>query len=329
MSKRAAARSVILLLAVLVPLSEGQAATVAEHPGSAALARYKREGTLQETLLAFRRRYSAWLAEQPAARQAATYRPMVRHVPAPIGPGGKTDSARGRAPQCPVARRPALMDAQERVDRRPDRDASSEIRQHVHLPRGTIRAKRPVRLTVGIGGGDRLEVWLNGRKAACAETHLVSGRYGCSDVRRRHAGRPGAGGSGSAGGGERARGPADARRRAVVLLLGRAASRCRGSGNRCAAISRGREPAVGPRARRLVRDARAGSRPRDTQFEEQLIDRLAADCGGDAARRSGRNSTGCSRRKADRDDRALARPVRQGVGARPRSTAIWPGSAPR
>ncbi|MEA1951871.1 MAG: hypothetical protein U9N87_10830, partial [Planctomycetota bacterium] len=49
----------------------------------------------------------------------------------------------------------------------------------VYLTR-TVSAKRPVRLTVGIGGGDRLDVWLNKRKVASAETRLTSGRYGCS-----------------------------------------------------------------------------------------------------------------------------------------------------
>ena len=45
----------------------------------------------------------------------------------------------------------------------------------------TVRAKQPVRLTVGIGGGEQLDVWLNGRPIASAGTHLVSGRYGCSE----------------------------------------------------------------------------------------------------------------------------------------------------
>jgi hypothetical protein len=49
----------------------------------------------------------------------------------------------------------------------------------VYLTR-TVNAKRPTTLTIGIGGGDQLDVWLNGRLAASAETRLTSGRYGCS-----------------------------------------------------------------------------------------------------------------------------------------------------
>jgi len=44
----------------------------------------------------------------------------------------------------------------------------------------SIRAWRPARLTVGVGGGDRLDVWLNGRKVASGKTHLNFGRYGCA-----------------------------------------------------------------------------------------------------------------------------------------------------
>ena len=43
----------------------------------------------------------------------------------------------------------------------------------------TIRAQHAVQLTVGIGGGDHVEVWLNGRKIASGDTHLSTGRYGC------------------------------------------------------------------------------------------------------------------------------------------------------
>jgi hypothetical protein len=44
-----------------------------------------------------------------------------------------------------------------------------------------VRAVRAARLTVGIGSGDRLDVWLNGQRTASGVTHLRSGRYGCAE----------------------------------------------------------------------------------------------------------------------------------------------------
>ncbi len=154
------------------------------HSGGAACAKhalYERKGTLQETLLAVRQRYWAWVVEQPAAREAVEFGLWLT---TPLLPSA--DAAREVRPAegiDPSAQRKdgrALWsEKKDLVDGKVVKFLSGSRETAVYLTR-TVRAKRPVRLTVGIGGGDRLDVWLNGRKVVSAETHLTSGRYGCS-----------------------------------------------------------------------------------------------------------------------------------------------------
>ena len=166
----------------------------------------------------------------------------------------------------------------------------------------TIRASSRCTLTVGIGGGDRLDVWLNGRKIASAATHLISGRYGCSDQF-----------DGTRvdqllvdldlqAGENTLRDPVDAGRRTFVLLLGVAESRAAALGTDPPGLPGRAEPAVGPGPRRLVRHAGLVRRPRhgvrgttDRAPGRRLRQRRAL--------RSARNSIGSSKPQADRDDR--------------------------
>jgi hypothetical protein len=165
----------------------------------------------------------------------------------------------------------------------------------------SVRAERSLRLTVGIGGGDQLEVWLNGRKVASAKTCLTSGRYGCSHR-------------------------VDGTRvdQAVVDLNLKA-----GENHLVIRLAPGGEPSFyfspspNPVPRlweRIRRDFPPTENPllrlvpadwfesqgwlaaQGTEFEERFINRLAADCGDDAA--SVRVEFDRFRReKADRDDR--------------------------
>ena len=50
---------------------------VPDSAGCAKLALYEREASLQETLLATRQRYSAWVVEQPPARKAVEFGPWL------------------------------------------------------------------------------------------------------------------------------------------------------------------------------------------------------------------------------------------------------------
>ena len=54
-------------------LSEHSPAAHAEGATCTAHASYERKGTLQETMLAIRQRYSAWVVEQPAARKGVEF----------------------------------------------------------------------------------------------------------------------------------------------------------------------------------------------------------------------------------------------------------------
>ena len=47
----------------------------------------------------------------------------------------------------------------------------------------TVTAMVPVSLTVGLGGGDRIEVWLNGRQLAARDTRIEFKRYGTEAMR--------------------------------------------------------------------------------------------------------------------------------------------------
>ena len=75
---------------------------------------------------------------------------------------------------------PLWTPQREIIDGKPGRLLQKSGTTAVYLTR-TVRATRPARLTVGIGGGDRLEVWLNGRKTASCQTHLTTGRYGTGE----------------------------------------------------------------------------------------------------------------------------------------------------
>ena len=170
-----------LLLTAQVPQSHGRHPSAPSRAECAKPPLYEEGGSLQETLLATRQRYSEWLGVQPSVRKTVELGPWLA---TPLLPSAEADErvrpARGVEP---VAR---LADGRELWSEKKDLTDGKVVNfvagsgtAAVYLTR-SIRAKRPARLTVGIGGGDRLDAWLNGQKVASAETHLESGRYGCA-----------------------------------------------------------------------------------------------------------------------------------------------------
>jgi len=156
------------------------AAVSAETGGVASFAVYRKEKNLQGTLLAARRRYEAWLRAQPAVRRAVEWSPWLATALLSDGEAARlvrpdkaidVNAKRGGGPLW--TRRDNLKDG------KPNRFIAGSGKGAVFLRR-IVRAKRSVRLTVGIGGGDRLDVWVNGVKAVSAKTQLVGGRYGTS-----------------------------------------------------------------------------------------------------------------------------------------------------
>ncbi len=307
MSKSRTVLSVALLLGVFAPQCYGQPTPVAERggwakPGCATPSMYERRGTPQETLLATRHRYSAWLVEQPAARQAVTFGPWLATPPMPLDQVDRQIRPEvGADLNAKLPSGQALWTPQrDLTDGKAVKLPAKSGKTAVCLAR-TVRAKRPVRLTVGIGGGDRLEVWLNGRRAACAETHLTTGRYGT---------------------GERVDGT-----RVDQLIVDLDLQT--GDSTIVVRVALADEPSFFfspspnpvPRLWEQVRrDFPAAENPlldlvhaawfetqgwfaaRDGKLEQELIDRLADDCGGDAASIRGELNR-LKQAKAGRDDR--------------------------
>jgi hypothetical protein len=166
--------------AILGVFLVASAATSAEPGGADGFAVYREGEDLQETLLAARRRYAAWLSAQPAARRAVVWghwlaTELLADAEAArlVQPREAVDVNATRGDRPLWTRRDDLKDGEL------NRFIGGAGRGAVVLTR-TVRAERPVRLTVGIGGGDHLDVWVNGAKAVSAETRLAAGRYGCS-----------------------------------------------------------------------------------------------------------------------------------------------------
>ena len=107
---------------------------------------YSKGENLQQTLLTTRTAYQAWATEQPAVRRRVKLAPWK-------GLGGLVDG------------KPSKVDFAD--------GACLEFSRK-------ITAEKAGSLTVGIGGGDHADLWLNGNKVASVDTRLVSGRYGCA-----------------------------------------------------------------------------------------------------------------------------------------------------
>ncbi len=168
-----------LLVAVL--LLTAAPARAAESSACLNTAIYVRADSLQRTLLATRARYQQWLEQQPSARQAVTFRPWLATQPRTADEADKlVRPAEGVDPNARLADgQPLWSPREELIDGKAVNFATGSAGTSVYLMR-TASATNKTRLTIGLGGGDQLDVWLNGQKIASACTRLTSGRYGCS-----------------------------------------------------------------------------------------------------------------------------------------------------
>ncbi|MFA5189437.1 MAG: LamG-like jellyroll fold domain-containing protein [Verrucomicrobiia bacterium] len=134
---------------------------------------YKREPTLQETMLATRAKYTAWVAEQTLARAAVTCGPWFVAEGEGASPEKGVDlTAKDKAGKPLWNKRPAWKDG-TLIPAGGDNPAQKSV-----LLCRTLTAKKAVTLTAGFGGGDKMEVWLNGKHVASQDTHLDYKRYG-------------------------------------------------------------------------------------------------------------------------------------------------------
>jgi hypothetical protein len=278
------------------------ATVAAESMESCKPALYKREKGLPDSLLATRQRYAAWLAEQPAVRKAVELGPWLATPPLPLDQAERlVQSAQNvdRHAKLPDGR--ALWTPPKDLpDGRAVRFLEGPRGTAVHLLR-TIRTPQPAKLTIGIGGGEHLDLWLNGRLIASTPTRLNSGRYGCAEVFE----------------GTRVDQllvALDLQARENTLLV-----RLQPGGEPSFYFSPAPSPVPGfwEQVRRdfpaaedplleLVHadwfDARAWFATPGTQFEEQLVERLAGDCGSDGASLRGELKQ-LQQAKTDRQDR--------------------------
>lgn len=167
------------LLLVVATSTAGQAGdqgrgTQAGTPGDSL---YEKKDSFQETMLATRARYAAWQSQQRPMRQAVQLKPW--HL----------SEDRALPVQTTVDLKAKGPDGEPLWTARPDFREGAVIRlgdrlhpkHEVQLFRN-ITARRPVTLTVGLGGGDHLDVWLNGTKLLGADSSLPLRRYGCAMV---------------------------------------------------------------------------------------------------------------------------------------------------
>lgn len=164
----------------LLALGSDPPSASAESPACLPGSLYLKRENLQVTLLAARQHYRAWLLEQPRARGAVTFSPWLA---TPLLARAESEGLVAQRRFDPLAKQPGggpLWTAKPELKDGSVGKIVTGTPDKVVLLARTIQAKQPVRLTIGTGGGDRMDVWLNGRQVATADTHLVSGRYGCA-----------------------------------------------------------------------------------------------------------------------------------------------------
>jgi hypothetical protein len=136
------------------------------------LALYAKRATLQQTLLETRAALTAWQKEQAASRPAAQWGAWhSAELPSPEVPPPADLAAKGADGKLLWSQRPEVKDGAV-VTLSGNAPAKSEAFGR------SVTAKAPITVTVGLGGGDQIEVWLNGKKLAARDTHLEYKRYG-------------------------------------------------------------------------------------------------------------------------------------------------------
>ena len=134
---------------------------------------YERKATLHETMLTTRAKYAMWVAEQTPVRGTVVCGPWFVAEGEVVSPEKGVDfAAKDKVGKPLWTKRPDWKDGAF-ISSGGDNPTQTSV-----LLCRTITAKKVVTLTAGFGGGDRMEVWLNGKQVASQDTHLDYKRYG-------------------------------------------------------------------------------------------------------------------------------------------------------
>ncbi|MBI5684975.1 MAG: hypothetical protein HZC54_07830 [Verrucomicrobia bacterium] len=134
---------------------------------------YESKATLAETMLAARAKYAAWVTEQTMVRATVSCGPWFVAEGEVASPEKGVDLAAKDK-----AGKPLWTKRADWKDGTLIPTVGENSTQKAVVVCRTITAKKAVTLTAGFGGGDKMEVWLNGRQVAAQETHLEYKRYG-------------------------------------------------------------------------------------------------------------------------------------------------------
>lgn len=144
------------------------------------LATYVKGDSLQRTLQDTRDTLQRWQKDQAAARPSVTLGPWHTTAPLPFDapPPSTNLGTKGTDGKPLWVARSAWRDAHF-IPLAPDGKGHSAAA--FGLTR-TITTSKPVSLAIGIGGGDRLEIWLNGQRTHELDTRIHYERYGTGEV---------------------------------------------------------------------------------------------------------------------------------------------------
>lgn len=142
---------------------------------------YEWKSTFQATMLATRARYAEWAAKQRLVRRMAKLGPWyatkaMKMDDATVTDGDADLTAKGSDGKPLWIERAGWRDGAILALQ----PWSAHGRSMCVYVLRTIVAEKAATLTVGVGGGDHLDLWLNGKKVLSEETSLPYDRYGTS-----------------------------------------------------------------------------------------------------------------------------------------------------
>ncbi|OGV62982.1 MAG: hypothetical protein A2283_12930, partial [Lentisphaerae bacterium RIFOXYA12_FULL_48_11] len=137
---------------------------------------FVKKASLLDTMLATRERYTNWLADQKVAVAEITCGPWFLSRTGAKLERGIDLSAKDREGKMLWLKKPEWKDGNI-VNINKDAAEGTSF-----LVCRTITSRKPVALVVGLGGGNRLDVLLNGKSVFTKDTALKINRYGCSEI---------------------------------------------------------------------------------------------------------------------------------------------------